>query len=237
MVGTLAAMAIVPSLMGTFFQGNGTGVDLTMTLKEKGEVDFRFQGCFGGHSRSGTYKVENKKVTLSFDLSDRDSYLATEYNIVRWDQATFLVADDEIAHFVHTYRKGWRGQGKRWGLSDFFRRDANRKVEKPVSALKGAPQLPQKFLTLLNRNITGKVTSVANGVYTIDKGSNDGFAKGTMLAGSESYLVVTDVKDTSATIKLLFKLPEWTPKIGEVVTPLFGPFFFRQNIAELNLIS
>lgn len=237
MVSVLAAMAIAPSLMGSFFQGNGMGVNLTMTFKESGKVDFRFQGCFGGHSRSGTYKVANEKVTLSFDLSRKDSYLASEYNIVRWDQAVFLVAEDEIAHFAQTYRKGWRGQGEPWGLSDFFRSDANRKVEKPVGVLKGTPQLPQKFLPLLKRDIAGKVTSVANGVYTIDKGSNDGFAKGTMLAGKESYLVVTDVKDTSATIALLYKLPKWAPKMGEVVSPLFGPFFFRQNIAELNLID
>lgn len=52
--------------VGTYYRGDGTGFNLTLTLKSNGHFDCRWTGCLGVYGTStGTWKVEGDEIQMS----------------------------------------------------------------------------------------------------------------------------------------------------------------------------
>jgi hypothetical protein len=118
------------------------GSNHSLTLDGMGAVSYRHEGCFGGYTLSGTFAMSGSRLKLEIPNLKAKAAFPSEYNLIRWGKTAFLLADDEIPHFIYKLRTGWRGASDEWGRSNFMRNDLNRAKRTPAPSLPGWPSIP-----------------------------------------------------------------------------------------------
>lgn len=180
---------------GTYYCGDGLGVNLTMTLSPNGEFAFRWTGCMGIYDRNmGTFSIgEDGVMTLEFELeNNREGFRGSgeAFIPIRWGERRYLVAKERLASFCDAVNLGSEPRdGPHGGV---YLREGDWDL-----AVTGAPDLPEAAAAMvLPHRVNAKVVLVGEAIegesafggrpvlhtpITLDKGKNDGLVLGITL--------------------------------------------------------
>jgi len=212
----LARTATIPrftpkDVAGTYYFGDGLGVNCDLVLEASSKFSFRWTGCLGEYDRnSGNYDLTDEMLTVHpTSPNRRDGFrgMAERFFPIRWGTRIYLIADEQMLGFVDKIRRGWRGD-EILGRSGFYflRRDAQ-PFDKPIGEVKMKPEMPSLYHQYLSKQFVAKVIRrTSSSEFELDQGSADGLVAGTMLhsflVGSGwNWLHVERTTDHSATAR------------------------------------
>lgn len=192
-------------LIGKFYQGDGTGVNLYLTLGDDGEFEFVWRGCLGEYdSNAGRWSVRGDVVVLEPEKPyDQRGFKGMDVRFVpvRWGERTYLVEENEVPGFAAAAKVGRIRHDDTHGF-DYVQVDAKFEMAK----VSGKPILPVRFQEFYDKGaIETKVTSVnKDGTVNLDKGSADRLKAGMLLAlngFNRGEVEVISVTENSAVAK------------------------------------
>jgi len=143
---------------GSYYQGDGKGVNQRLLLSPKAGFVFTWHGCLGLYDRNhGEVRAENDKLTLKFTYpNSRKGFqgIAGDLVLIPWGERRYLVPADGLAEFCNAVNSG--GEPRNHAQGHFLLRDKD--WEKKVD---GTPKLPGEFAGfLLKEPIQGKIVAV-----------------------------------------------------------------------------
>lgn len=145
---------------GSYYSGDGLGVNISLMLSPQSGYVFEWRGCLGVYDRNyGKVDVVDGKLRLSFTFSNkREGFggISSEFVVVAWGERRYLVPADDMAGFCNEINSGAEPRDEvhgeyllRWG-------DEKRKVT-------GRPRLPEEFVPcLLDRPLEASIVAVKN---------------------------------------------------------------------------
>ena len=173
LAATLATTS--PSIAGDYFQGDGLGVNWTLTLDTDHTFLFKWRGCLGQYASAyGKWTEHDGILQLTItNQSGSANAMPLTYRIFRWDERIYLV--DNPAKFAEWVNRGWEPRSEEHGLVFLRSPDWNRPVD-------GIPALPPEFAKLiLQRPVRARIIEAQGHRGTIDVGSKDGVMSGLLL--------------------------------------------------------
>lgn len=180
---------------GTYYQGDGLGMNVSMVLAPQEGVAARWNGCLGryGSNHGGIVSESDGGLRFQFKHPNPAGFGGFPDNVlpVRWADRHYLIPKSKLVEFVNAINRGYepRAQSHGWFLL------AQGDEHKPVA---GLPALPPRYQQLIRTEaLTMQVTDVhpladlQNEVYCskqfhveLDRGSGDGLVTGVELAVS-----------------------------------------------------
>ncbi len=158
-------------LPGTFYQGDGLGVNLYLTLKDDGRFTFVWRGCLGEYDRNeGPWHIEGDCVVFEPEkLNKREGFLGMDTRFVpfKWGERIYLIDEYEAPGFAASMRKNPQGADVR--RSDYIKMDEK---SHPIKA-SGKLSVPERFKQYYEQGaIEAKIVSLnKDGTVTLDQGS------------------------------------------------------------------
>jgi hypothetical protein len=132
---------------GQYYQGDGLGANLSLTVAPEAGAIFRLRGCGGLYDQDHGGITEQQgvlKIAWKLDRKVKKGDPPTELLLVRWSQRRYLVPIEEIARFCAAVRSGLEPRKERQGFYYLRLGDET----KPTS---GQPELPKGFDPCLTR--------------------------------------------------------------------------------------
>ena len=212
--------------VGEYYEGDGTGVNVSLALAPKSGFVFEWQGCLGIYDRNlGAIEVDGSRIVLRPDFpNERRGFqgIATEFYSIRWGARSYLVPTGEVQDFCNDINAGVEPRNEMHGSHLLKRGDE----DEPAP---GKPVFPDSVRDcLLDEPIEAKVAAVAeprlrssaadfnfrDTEATINVGRNHGVAPGMefFLRSRNRYASakIVDIEDETSTI--LFRQFEEDPK-------------------------
>lgn len=176
---------------GTYYFGDGLGVNCSLSLTSKGRFRFGWSGCLGEYDRNeGTWSLDGDIVVLKPKKpNQREGFqgMGVRFVPVTWGKRWYLVEESDMPGFAASARKKGT-ENKDLELmgsgSDYVKRDANFKLP----AKSGVPLLPHRYMHFYQHGpITAAVKRV-NSNGTVDlRGSFGGRLQPGMLMAVEAF--------------------------------------------------
>ena len=190
-------------LVGSYYFGDGLGMNCGLDLTKDHRFAFRWTGCLGTYDKNtGSWEIVGDTVTLKPEGPNKHEGLEgmdTQFVPVVWKHKLYLLDEYKAPHFlahieadaqdeyrrndihgmVYVLRAG--GQIKEVGLPDY---------------------VPTRFKGFMGRKpVEARVTEVyRDGTVTIDKGSSSGLEVGIRMDGSDcSEIELIEVNEHSST--------------------------------------
>lgn len=175
------------SWAGSYYYGDGTGVNVSLDLAPKTGFVFRWNGCMGLYDQNyGAVEEKPGKLHLECELpNERKGFrgIATELVPVNWGKRHYLLRADGMMDFVNDVNAGSEPRGGAWGSHLLRRGDEALPVE-------GEPMLPAKWKgALLTSPLDGRVIGVREEPDTDDEDRNRGPVMVTLSIGSKRGVV------------------------------------------------
>ena len=193
---------------GSYYYGDGLGVNVSLDLAPKAGFVFEWRGCMGVYDRNyGTVEEKDGIINLNCELENkREGFqgIDTKLVLIKWGERRYLIGTDQIVDFCNAVNSG---DEPRMGCHGFFllhQDDCDKKV-------KGFPPVPAKYRPyLLKQPIETEIVKVEksslrpscadwnfrNTVVVLNVGKKDG-----VLPGMEFHVYEPDDKIESATVK------------------------------------
>ena len=129
---------------GSYFHGDGEGMNVTLVLAPKAGAATWWRGCLGLYGAEHGDVLPRADGTLEIGLPPGDEFLRFpgELRPVRWGERRYLVEPSEFIDFVNEMHAGWEPRDDRFGRFLLAEGDEAR----PAS---GLPDLPPEFLRLV----------------------------------------------------------------------------------------
>ena len=193
------------ALAGSYYYGDGKGVNCRLTLTAEGTFSFQWRGCLGVYdSNEGTAKlVDGCLILKPTKPNQRKGFrgTATDFIPVSWGKPKsriYLIPNGEEKEFCNSVNLGREPRNRVHGRH--YLRDDDWKIK-----VDRAPEVPNEWKSwLLNAPIEGKILEVrAGGVAKINLGSKDGVWKGMGLyvdGAGFGFVVVKSVNSKSSII-------------------------------------
>ncbi|HEY7089651.1 MAG TPA: hypothetical protein VH518_16250 [Tepidisphaeraceae bacterium] len=194
---------------GSYYAGDGLGVNTMLWLAPEGGFVFEWHGCLGLYDRNyGSAKAGDGLVRLQCELPNkREGFEGIEPDLhpIHWGQRIYLVADSEMLQFVNAINSGKEPRREIHGM--FLMRDGD--DQKPADA---KPDLPAaQSALLLTKPLSCQISKTGNQIQ-IDAGRAEGVFVGMELYATDhkisAWFDVTDVAEHSAGLKPSFVHPE-----------------------------
>ena len=172
---------------GSYYRGDGLGVNHSLKIEADGTFSFRWDGCLGNYARSaGTVARRGGGLSLRTTSAHDPRGLAIPegpYLPVRWGDRHYLIPADDVMSFVNEVNLGSEPRDDAHGMH-YLRQD-----DWKLSA-GGFPDLPESYRGyLLEKPIEGAVLSKEEGsyVFKVAVGLDRGLVSGMELvaAGGE----------------------------------------------------
>jgi hypothetical protein len=134
------------SIPGTYYFGDGLGVNCTLVLGREGRYRFRWTGCLGEYDKSqGSWRLEGDRVLLHPSRPAKEEYfpgMGHRFVVVPWGKRLHLVEENQMPRFA-AEAKDAKDDDLLDQIStpDYVKVDA--KFEKPPRS--GRPQLPARY--------------------------------------------------------------------------------------------
>jgi len=132
-VTLLAVVLSLSSITGSYFLGDGLGVNWTLHLDADQRFVFKWRGCLGVYATAvGTWALRDDHVALTVERAEgMAEKLPHEFTVVTWGDRTYLVSETkEFCKAVNEHREPL---DKSWG--EFFLRDGWRGAPSGQSSL------------------------------------------------------------------------------------------------------
>jgi hypothetical protein len=119
-------------IAGTYYLGDGLGVNLTLVVAPDGAFSFRLQGCLGTYARAeGRVSIHDGELWLETERKDSEFLHFLPF---RWGDRLYLIPSDELHDFANAIDRGTEPRSDAHGL--FYLREDD--WDKPVD---GPPDL------------------------------------------------------------------------------------------------
>jgi hypothetical protein len=211
-------------LNGTYYFGDGLGVNCTLELDPSGRFSFRWRGCLGEYDRNeGPIRMQDGFLRLEPECPNiREGFkgVATVLLPVRWSTRTYLIPREELPNFINEINQG--GEPRDHVHGRFFVRKEDWKA-KAV----GLPDLPLKWKNMiLPKAIEGKVLAIDASRFTISLGKEQGAWEGMILTAHIKatpgfcQLRVVSVSDSSCVATFQYRSTNEL-EVGNSVTSQF----------------
>ncbi len=229
-------IAIVPvDFSGSYYQGDGTGVNMTLDLHSDGTFSFVWTGCVGTYDqKSGHWSVLDGLIYLDVTEEAAETMpdsLSAIYRPVHWGPRTYLVPADELQDFCNQVNEGSEPRTDSWGRTYLRRGDWSKSVS-------GRPELPQSAEPyLLQQPIRARiVTRIGPTSVRINSGSQAGLLPGMVLYDQtgDSFLSFRITATTVFTAKMETLYGEAAPKSGWVSSLLYDDSLRQQLPTEID---
>ncbi len=144
---------------GEYYEGDGLGVNVFVTLAPQAGFVFEWHGCGGCYDRNyGAVTSDGDRISLDFTFeNNREGFrgLANNFVPIRWGERRYLVPADDIIGFCNNVNSGTEPRNGVHGSYLFRRGDEKTKVT-------GFPSVPEKYRPcLLTEPINAEIASVA----------------------------------------------------------------------------
>jgi hypothetical protein len=173
---------------GDYYQGDGLGVNVSLSLTPEGMFDFEWRGCLGVYGENqGRAVFTDGHLRLLFDKQQKEDgfgSLASEFIPIKWGERTYLIPTNEVVDFCNSVNDGTEPRTRHYG-EHLLRRGEERR---PAP---GKPDVPLKFRPyLLERPISTKIKKVGESqatrwghetTVTLASGRNQGLLPGMKL--------------------------------------------------------
>jgi hypothetical protein len=185
----IASLGIDHAWAGSYYQGDGLGMNVMLRIAPTAGFVFEWRGCMGLSDRNfGTVKEADGRIALSFQFPNKRvglSGLAPEFIPIRWGDRRYLVALDQIESFCADTNSG--DEPRRTAQGQYLMRDDDQ-----ARSASGLPSVPAKYSKLLLKApVQAKVIEVLDSWkedpttfmtrVKIDAGSEQGLVEGVRL--------------------------------------------------------
>jgi hypothetical protein len=196
----VAISADTQPVAGDYYEGDGLGVNWTLTLTEDHRFSFVWAGCLGEYGRAtGRWSQVGGTLRLSPEtMKDGADRLRLEYQVIRWGPRIYLVPEVDLPKFCAYVNQGWEPRDGEHGLF-FMKTDT---AGQPVT---GAPLLPDAYREfLLTIPVRGRLISVSGRRGILESDSARKLRVGIVLTlqdDSRDHVSVVSVSDRSAVVE------------------------------------
>lgn len=182
-----------PAWAGAYYQGDGLGVGIFLTLAPKAGFVFEWHGCVGVYDRNfGPVTLHDHEIRLEPTFpNERMGFqgIVEQLIPVTWGERNYLIPSNDVIGFCNEVNLGAEPRADKYGLYLLRRGDEEKYVQ-------GPPALPQKYLEyLLREPIEGEIVEVGKSAsrrnvcdwdvtdveVTLNVGSKAGLRKGMQL--------------------------------------------------------
>jgi hypothetical protein len=152
---------------GTYYYGDGLGVNASLTLAPKSGFVFTWEGCLGVYDRNFGDIIQTDRGSLKLGLMFENSQkgfqgVAEELVPIAWGQRHYLIRFDGVPAFCNAVNSGSEPRGDMHGFYYLRQGDHEKRV-------KGPPELPEQYQAyLLKEPIDAEVVAVKD--TTIEEG-------------------------------------------------------------------
>jgi hypothetical protein len=146
------------SWAGEYYEGDGRGENVSVSMAPKSGFVFSWHGCLGLYDRNyGEVFETNGVLKLTFALPNEQrgfQGLSKEFIPVHWGPRTYLIAADEMVDFCNDVNSGREPRKGIYGRHLLRDGDEKREAE-------GKPDVPAQFIQyLLKKPIIGQIVAV-----------------------------------------------------------------------------
>lgn len=143
---------------GSYYKGDGLGVNVSLLLAPTSGYLFEWHGCTGLYDRNyGSVESRNEELRLSFTFPNiREGFqdIAPEFLRVHWGNREYLIPSDDIIGFCNDVNSGTEPRNFVHGRHLLREGDEKKHVE-------GFPTLPPKFKPyLLARPVDAEIIGI-----------------------------------------------------------------------------
>lgn len=143
---------------GTYYHGDGLGVNVRLSIAPLAGFAATWDGCMGRYDLNyGTVGEAGGRLRLTFEHENRPGAFpgfAEELAVIPWGERVYLVASDELVEFCNAVNAG--DEPRRGGHGGFLARDGD--GDRKVSGAPGVPESHRKYL--LPRPVTARITEI-----------------------------------------------------------------------------
>ncbi|MCC6797025.1 MAG: hypothetical protein IT366_18055 [Candidatus Hydrogenedentes bacterium] len=143
---------------GSYYEGDGTGVNINLTIAPQNGFTITWQGCLGlyGHNY-GSVVEKDGQIMLVTKLPNEEGKFGnfdTAYFPVRWGQRHYLVGVNRMAEFCNQVNSRYEPRDGAWGMTLLRSGDEDKKVG-------GSPELPEKYKRwILSKPIDARILNI-----------------------------------------------------------------------------
>jgi hypothetical protein len=193
-------------IAGTYYHGDGKGMNCSLELTPDGRFFFKWTGCLGVYGRNkGGVEIVNQTITLHPKKPNHANAFGgtpTVFVPVRWDERIYLIPQDQIIKFCSEVNLGLEPRNRPHGQFYLRRQDWTK-------ASSGSPAVGQQWKDyLLVRPVRGKIVRLINNqTGIINLGRENGLREGMILTaqGGEKYIFsevkVVSVAEAESTVE------------------------------------
>lgn len=136
--------ALQPIWAGEYFEGDGLGENVSLTVARGAGISATWFGCMGLYGANEGDVLELPAGRLEFRFNGPNGgggqgpfgRFPTSVTLVRWGERRYLLADDQMMDFVNAMHEGWEPRSDLHGMFLLARGDE----EKPAPGLPGLPE-------------------------------------------------------------------------------------------------
>ncbi|MFL6259105.1 MAG: hypothetical protein ACJ76Y_05280 [Thermoanaerobaculia bacterium] len=236
-LGGPAQTGPLAEVAGSYYRGDGLGVNQSLMIEPGGSYGFSWRGCLGTYASStGQATLRDGELVLTASSRNKESRKAAEesYLPVRWGGRLYLIEKEAMMGFINEVNLGTEPRNDAYGL--VYLRQEDWKV-----AVSDPPDLPPSYQQyLLKKPAEGAVLRKieASGAFKVDFGLQSGLAPGMALVAegeeAESFceLEVVSAAETTLIAKPLMSTCGFLRPGNPVTTGLSSlpsPMFQRRG--------
>ena len=175
-----ATASDIGRVAGTYYQGDGLGVNWSLTVSAAGAFSFTWDGCLGRYDENdgdavleGGFLELRPRKPLDHGMGKQ---LPLQWVPVPWGGRMYLLEEGDIPLFAKYVNQGWEPRARSHGLFLLRREDWKKKAP-------GMPSLPGKWSSLLlAKPVNARVVrALTPSRAEIDKGTANGLQVGMLL--------------------------------------------------------
>ena len=136
---------------GTYYTGDGLGMNVTIKLAPKAGVAYTWHGCMGLYDANHGDIVEpfNDGVVVRMAINTQASiysFMSEKLYFVRWGERRYLVPEAKMLQLINNYNEGGYARREMYSIPLRFEEQVERthRTEPP-----GRPQLPPEYARLI----------------------------------------------------------------------------------------
>ncbi|HKO56856.1 MAG TPA: hypothetical protein VJ276_13360 [Thermoanaerobaculia bacterium] len=201
--------AAATDVAGSYYQGDGLGLNWGLVLDADHSFAFKWRGCLGVYgSAHGQWRLEGDRLHLIAKgqpdgMAER---MPLEYVVVRWGPRTYLVEAEEVVAFCNLINQKWEPRDESFGM--VYLRDHDWDL-----LATGRPQLPKQYQPyILDHPVRARVIDRNR----IDAGASEGLLPEMVVVAESVTLRIVKVREHDADVEALYedKVPAAGTKVA-----------------------